>query len=281
MTRATTRRRGSGRARRASIGCAVWRLALVAVCSGAPTLGAQVARDALRGAASHGATWHDAASREVTSRDTTRRDAPPHAASPRARPALVVHATASVGAAPSRVFGSIVDRRVPSLVLEWRQPLVGDARRGVAWAPALHPVLGMSRVPTRDAAIFYDCASAFDPGSERAPCPAQWSARATAWAVAVEPLAARLHHRVGPASVSVRPGIGVASFVRAVPIPEGRRLNALLRLDAALEWPVAARTQALVQAGYWHISNAGTAPLNPGVDALQLSLGLTRAIGRR
>lgn len=199
-----------------------------------------------------------------------------------ARPALVVHASTSIGTAPSRFFGSIVDRRLPSLVLEWRQPLLGDARRGLAWAPALLPLVGMTGVPTRDAIIFYDCANVLDPRDVRSsPCPAKWSERAAAWAAGVEPVAVRLHQRVGRATLSLRPGIGVASFVRAVPIPEGRRLNALLRVDAAVEWPVTARTGALLQLGYWHLSNAGTAPLNPGVDAMQLSLGVTRAVGRR
>lgn len=191
--------------------------------------------------------------------------------------ALVV--AGSVGHPPSRVTGGIVDRRLGALTLEWLQPIAGSARGGVTWSPALHPVLSMSRVPTVGALIYYDCASVFQATSE--PCSAQWSERATARAVALEPLSVRAWRRVGPVTLAVRPGIGAALFPRAVPIPEGRRVNALLRLDASASVAIGARDALLVQYGWWHISNAGSAPLNPGVDALQLQVGVLRRFGAR
>lgn len=196
-------------------------------------------------------------------------------------PRLAIFATGSVGRAPARAFGGVVDRTLASIVLEWQQPVVGDARRGVAWAPALHPALSMSRVPTDDALIYYDCASALGPGPAGAtPCTAKWSDAAQARAIAVEPLAFRLWRRVGPLELSLRPGIGVTRFGRAVPIPEGRRVNALLRLDAGAALALTARDRLHLQFGWWHVSNAGRGALNPGVDALQLQAGLSHAWGR-
>jgi hypothetical protein len=200
---------------------------------------------------------------------------------PRAAPRLAVYMTGSVGRAPARAFGGVVDRTLASFVVEWQQPILGTARRGVAWAPAFHPALSMSRVPTADALIFYDCASALVQGVPGAPpCTAKWSDAAQARALALEPLAFRLWQRAGRVELSLRPGIGVTRFARAVPIPEGRRVNALLRLDAGAAVAITPRDRLHLQFGWWHVSNAGRGALNPGVDALQLQAGVSHAWGR-
>lgn len=202
-------------------------------------------------------------------------------AEPRVASRVAVYGAGSVGRLPARAFGSIVDRSLSSLVVEWQQPFLGGERRGVAWAPALHPALSMSRVPTTDALIYYDCASALAPQPDReVGCTAKWSDAAQARALALEPLAFRLWQRVGPVELSLRPGIGVTHFARAVPIPEGRRVNALLRLDGGAAVPISTRDRLHLQFGWWHVSNAGRGALNPGVDALQLQLGLSHAWGR-
>ena len=203
----------------------------------------------------------------------------PAVAAPLPAPRLALFVSGNVGRAPAEAFGGIVVRDVRAVSLEYEQALLGSSRGGVAWTPALHPALGMSGVPTTDALIFYDCVRNFEPSAT--PCVAQWSDRRTATAVALEPFALRAWRRIGRVELAVRPGIGAALFPRAIPIPEGRRLNALLRLDAEVATALGARQRLVVRYGWWHLSNAGSAPLNPGVDVLQLQVGVTRALGRR
>ncbi|MCU0619447.1 MAG: acyloxyacyl hydrolase [Gemmatimonadaceae bacterium] len=197
----------------------------------------------------------------------------------RPAPRLAVVVSGNVGRAPARAFGGIVARDVRAASLEYQHALFGSGRGGVAWTPTVHPALGMSGVPTADALIFYECGSG--PASRTTPCVAQWSDRRTATAVALEPFALRVWRRLGRVELAVRPGIGAALFPRAIPIPEGRRLNALLRLDAEVAAPLGARDRLVVRYGWWHLSNAGSAPLNPGVDVLQLQVGVSRSLGRR
>ncbi len=194
-------------------------------------------------------------------------------------PRLALFVAGNLGRAPDGAFGGVVTREVRAVVLEYERALLGSMRAGVAWTPAVHPWLSVSGVPTADALIFFDCATAETGPPGR--CTAQWSEQRTSPAIAIEPFALRAWRRVGRVELALRPGIGAAFFSRASPIPEARRLNALLRLDAELAAPLSARDRLVVRYGWWHMSNAGSAALNPGVDALQLQLGITRSLGRR
>lgn len=73
---------------------------------------------------------------------------------------------------------------------------------------------------------------------------------------------------------------GILWFTRDTPIPGSRRLNFNLETGAGIE--IVSRRGRVMTVGYrfQHLSNAGTAPLNPGFDAHVLSLGFMRPRSR-
>ena len=85
---------------------------------------------------------------------------------------------------------------------------------------------------------------------------------------------------LGPRVRSVRPYVAAAAgflwFTRNTPEPEARRLNASFEVGAGLRVLRAQHSTVLVGWKFHHLSNAWTAPYNPGLDGNVFYLGLQR-----
>jgi hypothetical protein len=84
----------------------------------------------------------------------------------------------------------------------------------------------------------------------------------------------------GPHVHSVRPYLAAAAgflwFTRNTPEPEARRLNATFELGGGLRIDRGERHALLLGWKFHHISNAWTAPYNPGLDGNVVYLGVQR-----
>jgi len=98
---------------------------------------------------------------------------------------------------------------------------------------------------------------------------------ATAYGIGAVPLGYEMRVRAGKAlAFAVRGSAGVVYFSRAVPDPAEPRLNFLLDVVAGTEVYFSPRFG--FTAGYRlnHVSNAGTGPVNPGMNSQMLELGV-------
>jgi hypothetical protein len=84
----------------------------------------------------------------------------------------------------------------------------------------------------------------------------------------------------GPRVRAVRPYLGAAAgflwFTRNTPEPEARRLNATFELGGGLRIDRGEHHALLLGWKFHHISNAWTAPYNPGLDGNVVYLGVQR-----
>lgn len=138
-------------------------------------------------------------------------------------------------------------------------------------APDLTPLAWTTRDPTygttTPAPCSGTCLAADVPAVPRV-------VRRTAVAFGAAPLAAALHvnrHRLVELILDAR--AGALWFSRAMPDPDAARLN--FTLAAGFGFCFAQRL--LIGYAYQHMSNAGTAPINPGVDTHVLYGGITIA----
>jgi hypothetical protein len=74
---------------------------------------------------------------------------------------------------------------------------------------------------------------------------------------------------------------GVVWFTRDVPTAYSRAFNYTFEVGGGLIWQTSAKTALRVGYKFHHLSNANTAPNNPGVDGAVFLLGYERAIGSR
>ena len=85
---------------------------------------------------------------------------------------------------------------------------------------------------------------------------------------------------LGPRIRAMRPYLGAAGgflwFTRNTPEPEARRLNATFELGAGLRIARGEHRELLVGWKFHHLSNAWTAPYNPGLDGNLVYLGFQR-----
>lgn len=84
----------------------------------------------------------------------------------------------------------------------------------------------------------------------------------------------------GPGMRAVRPYLGAAAgflwFTRNTPEPEARRLNATFEVGAGLRIARGKHHALLLGWKFHHLSNAWTAPYNPGLDGNVVYLGVQR-----
>jgi hypothetical protein len=84
----------------------------------------------------------------------------------------------------------------------------------------------------------------------------------------------------GPRVHAVRPYLGAAGgflwFTRNTPEPEARRLNATFEVGTGLRLARGDRSALLAGWKFHHLSNAWTAPYNPGLDGNVFYLGFQR-----
>ncbi len=84
----------------------------------------------------------------------------------------------------------------------------------------------------------------------------------------------------GPVQLSVGLGLGAVWYRRPVPDPGAKRLNFMGDLSAGLQFRLG---NSAVLAGFRqnHTSNAGTGPVNPGIDSRVGYVGLIRSFDAR
>jgi hypothetical protein len=101
--------------------------------------------------------------------------------------------------------------------------------------------------------------------------------RGPVYGVGASPLGIEL---IGPRLRAVRPYAAVAAgflwFTRNTPEPEARRLNATFEVGAGLRVVRGTRNDLLLGWKFHHLSNAWTAPYNPGLDGNVIYVGFQR-----
>lgn len=80
--------------------------------------------------------------------------------------------------------------------------------------------------------------------------------------------------------VTMSVGLGLSWYHKPVPDPGEKRLNFMGDVGLGAEVPVGSAA-ILLGLRHNHTSNAGTGPVNPGLDARVAYLGIIRPIGRR
>jgi hypothetical protein len=95
----------------------------------------------------------------------------------------------------------------------------------------------------------------------------QQTGRGPVYGFGANPLGLEL---LGPRVRAIRPYVGAAGgflwFTRNTPEPEARRLNATFEAGGGLRVARGAHHSLLVGWKFHHLSNAWTAPYNPGLD---------------
>lgn len=101
--------------------------------------------------------------------------------------------------------------------------------------------------------------------------------RGPVYGIGASPLGLELF---GPPIRAVRPYLAAAAgflwFTRNTPEPEARRLNATFELGAGLRVTRAKHHALLLGWKFHHLSNASTAPYNPGLDGNVIYVGVQR-----
>jgi hypothetical protein len=72
---------------------------------------------------------------------------------------------------------------------------------------------------------------------------------------------------------------GAVVFTRNVPDMFGRRFNFTFEVGSGVQWRYSSRTSVRLGVKFHHLSNARTAPYNPGIDGAIFMVGFDRAIG--
>ena len=70
-------------------------------------------------------------------------------------------------------------------------------------------------------------------------------------------------------------------FTREVPAAYSRAFNYTFEVGGGVLWRLRARNSLRIGYKFHHLSNAYTAPNNPGIDGAVLLLGFQRAFGKQ
>ena len=158
-----------------------------------------------------------------------------------------------------------------------RQIGEGDNFR-VDYTADLLPIVVSTAMP------FYDgfpapCGNTAQPGSSGLVCRrGQLLTLRPVYGIGVVPLGVQF--RLAPdrrVSVSTRASVGMVAFTRTIPDPNARRVNFTLDAGATLDARLSSGRHLSVGLRFNHISNAGTARVNPGMNSRMLELGISRA----
>jgi len=171
-----------------------------------------------------------------------------------------------VGAGPSVVAGSwggVPGRRLLLGTVSWARPLLRSRTIALSYHGEVMPVAVLTGVPHHFEGWFYNVAhteSVFvsmptDPGP--------------VLGAGLMPVSLRISAALGSRTAAfLDAGAGGVVFTRAVPEPDARRLNVLAVAGAGVRisrWVVGYR--------FVHVSNANTAPSNPGLNVHLVYVG--------
>jgi Lipid A 3-O-deacylase (PagL) len=177
---------------------------------------------------------------------------------------------AGASLSPAALFGTITDRRLflTGLRLEY---VLGSANAvTTAYTVDVHPVAVMTNTPrygvqqvrARNGSLVTRTVE---------------TGRAADAGAGVSPLGLQFYSApIGAARLFAGASAGGIWFNRDMPVAGARRFNFALQLGAGAE--LLSRGSGVLLVGYkfHHLSNAGTAPLNPGVDGHVFYVGLMR-----
>jgi len=176
---------------------------------------------------------------------------------------------------PSAVFGRITDRRL--LLTGVRMERVLESRGSVTTTYTLdvHPIAVVTNTPRYSMLRIRDRSGILVDRLVE-------TSRAPVIGAGVSPLGLQFYSaRRGGTRIFAGGSAGGIWFNRDMPVAYARRFNFALQLGTGIER--AARSGGGLVLGYkfHHLSNAGTARANPGIDGHVIYVGLTRRRGAR
>jgi len=169
-------------------------------------------------------------------------------------------------------LGLTPDRHHLLLGIHATVTLVEGARWAFSYAPEVVPLFVLSNNPTyvRAQPAGTDVLGVVESGSS------------LVTGVAVSPIGletrVRLTRRVAVYGAGAMGGIW---FTREVPVLDSRSFNFTFEFGGGLQWRLSSRNWLRAGYKFHHLSNAYTAPNNPGVDAEMFLVGVERTFGTR
>jgi hypothetical protein len=166
-------------------------------------------------------------------------------------------------------FGVVPDRNHLFLGVELTMNAVRTTRWAFGLAPEIVPLLIVSNNPTyRSVSTARGGRFIIEDG------------RRSVTGFAVSPLALQAQVRITSRLRAYASGAGgVVWFSRAVPVADSRAFNYTFELGGGVRWQVRPRESLRIGYKFHHLSNAYTAPQNPGLDAKVFLIGYERALG--
>jgi hypothetical protein len=166
-------------------------------------------------------------------------------------------------------LGVTPDRNHVLLAVQYERRLIAVPHLAVLYTPELVPALWLSNNPTYVVM-----------GSAGTPQIVAVTGRSSVYGFGAAPIGFEAHARVAR-RVELYGGsaVGTIWFARAVPDPFARAFNFTFDLRAGMLWQLRGANALRVGYMFHHLSNANTAPSNPGVDGAIGVLGLQHAFG--
>jgi hypothetical protein len=166
-------------------------------------------------------------------------------------------------------FGVIPDRNHLFLGVELTMNIVRTRRWAFGLAPEIVPLLIVSNNPTyRSVSIPRGGRFIIEDG------------RRYVTGFALSPLALQAQVKIASRLRAYASGAGgVVWFSRAVPVADSRAFNYTFELGGGVRWQVRRRESLRIGYKFHHLSNAYSAPQNPGLDAKVFRVGYERALG--
>jgi hypothetical protein len=177
---------------------------------------------------------------------------------------------AGASLSPAAVFGTITDRRLVLTGLRYEYVLASSGGSSTAYTLDLHPLAvvtntpeyALQRVRLRNGTV----------GSQLVE-----TGRSPVKGVGISPFGLQVYTaRVGFARFFAGGSAGGMWFARQMPVANARRFNFALQAGAGAELLSRGGGVLLVGYKFHHLSNAGTAPANPGLDGHVVYMGLMR-----
>ncbi len=194
--------------------------------------------------------------------------APPTQAVQRGQRSFGMWAGASLSS--SALFGTITDRRLFLSGLRLEYVLESTGAVTTTYTIDLHPLAVVTNTPYYDWRRFHDAHGSI-----------VWhlveAGRTSVVGAGASPLGMQFYSRpVGSARFFAGGSMGAVWFNREMPIAGARRFNFALQLGGGAELGSTAGGVLVVGYKFHHLSNAGTAQANPGMDGHVVYLGVMR-----
>jgi Lipid A 3-O-deacylase (PagL) len=177
--------------------------------------------------------------------------------------------------APSTRFGYITDRHYFVAALRAQFPIATLGPLALASTVDVVPLAMLSNTPEYQLTTFYhEGGTPITVKTE--------TGRSPVFGAGIVPAGLQLYTRsTRPVRFFLGGSVGTLWFTRDTPVPHARRFN--ISADGSAGVEIHARDGGVFVVGYkfQHLSNAGTAALNPGVDTHLIYVGVMRRRGAR